>query len=531
MSVTPNMDYTSRDYDGLRASLLQYARANFPQWQPSSEGDFGVLIVELLAYLGDIMSYYIDRAQNEAYLSTATQRSSVLNIAKLLGYKPGTGAPATGQINLVSAKGSPDINVPAGTQVATAYVDSVDGPIIFETDYDLVVPGNGLVAAVNVTEGRTIKDLTTDGPLHIATATGYPSQTYRLPNPNIYSDTIQIYVDGSLWNQIDHLLEAQATDRVYTVDQDANGYSWVTFGDGINGVVPPLGVEIGAIYRTGFGARGNLAKGAIISVYTPVPGLSVLMVDAATGAYDSPTTGGADPESTEQIRVNAPVSFNTQQRAVTVDDFAAFALSVPGVAKASAVADFWSSVTTYVVGPDGTTPTDALLDRVYKTLQSRALAGVTVNVAGPHFVNINVGTSQTDYEHSFTYDVFDNPVAMVANPASPTTAEQTAVAAKYPSSPITVDVWPTYSQATVRFNVQQALQDYLSISNQTLGAKITVAALYSVIMAVEGVRYVSIPLLTRDDQAQTGTADIQLKALEFPVANMIAVQTTGGLEG
>lgn len=493
MTVTPNIDYTSRDYDGLRQSLLQYAQVNFPQWQPSSEGDFGVLMLELMAYMGDVLSYYVDRAQNEAYLATATQRTSVLNIARLLGYKPGTGTPATGTVTLKSAKGSPTITVPAGTQLATAYIDAVDGPIIFETDTVVTVPGDGGVNnTVTVTEGRTIKDTTTGGPLHIATATGYPAQTYRLPNPNIYQETIDIYVDGVLWNQIDHLLEAESGDRVYTVDLDANGYSWITFGDGINGFVPPLGIEIGAIYRVGFGAKGNLPKGSIVSVYSAVPGLSLEMADTQTATYANPTTGGADPESTDQIRTNAPVAFNTQQRAVTVDDFEAFALAVPGVGKASAVAQFYTSVTVYIVGPDGTAPTQALLDRVSKTLLGRSLAGVSVNVAGPTFVNINVGST---------------------------------------GSPIAVQVWPTYSAATVGNNVEQAIKNYLSFANQNLGAKITVAQLYSVIMAVEGVRYVSIPLLARADQAQSGTADIQLKPLEFPVANNVVVLTTGGLEG
>ena len=492
MTVTPNIDYTSRDYDGLRQSLLQYAQYTFPQWQPSSEGDFGVLMVELMAYMGDVLSYYVDRAQNEAYLATATQRSSVLNIAKLLGYKPGTGTPATGQVILKSAKGSPAITVPAGTQLATAYIDSVDGPIIFETDTQVTVAGDGATQTVNVTEGRTINDTTTGGPLHIATATGYPAQTYRLPNPNIYQESIDIYVNGVLWSQIDHLLEAESYERVYTVDLDANGYSWITFGDGLNGVVPAQGVDIGAVYRTGFGAKGNLPKGSIIAVYSAIPGLSLEMADTKTATYPNPTQGGGDPETTDQIRNNAPVAFNTQQRAVTVDDFAAFALAVPGVGKASAVAQFFSSVTVYVVGPDGTTPTDALLDRVSKTLHGRSLAGVTVNVAAPTFVGINVGAT---------------------------------------GSEIAVQVWPQYSRTTVQFNVEQAIKNYFSFANQNLGAKITVAELYSVIMAVEGVRYVAIPLLARVDQAQSGTADIQLKPLEFPVANNIVVLTTGGLEG
>lgn len=497
MTVTPNIDYTSRDYDGLRQSLLQYGQYTFPQWQPGSEGDFGVLMVEMLAYMGDILSYYTDRAQNEAYLSTATQRSSVLNIAKLLGYKPGTGAPATGQVTLQAAKGSPEIVVPAGTQLATAYIDAVDGPIIFETDAVVVVPapatdGTGGTATFNVTEGRTITDATSGGPLHIATATGYPAQAYRLPNPKVYQETVQVYVNGVLWNPIDHLLAALSTEMVYSVELDADGYTWIKFGDGNNGVVPALGVDIGAIYRTGFGAAGNLAAGSIISVYSPVPGLSVQMSDAKTASYPNPTTGGADPESTEQIRSNAPVAFNSQQRAVTAADFSSFARGVPGVSKAAAVANFWSNVTLYILGPDGNLPSTALLDRVYQVVQQKALAGVTVNVEEPSIVPINVGAVST---------------------------------------PVTAQIWPTFSRITAQFNIQKAIGDYFSFANQDLGAKITAGELYSVIMDVEGVRYVSIPVLARNDAAQTGTADIQLKPLEFPAANNIYVTTTGGLEG
>jgi len=490
--VVPNIDYTSRDYDGLRTSLLAYAQQAFPQWTPASEGDFGVLMVELLAYMGDVLSYYADRAQNEAYLATATQRASVLNIAKLLGYKPGTGTPAKGSVILKSASGSPEILVPAGTQLATAYIDTIDGPIIFETDTEVAVPADGGTASVNVTEGQTINDPTSGGPTLLATGTGYPDQTYQLSHPNVYQDTVQIYVDGVLWQPIDHLLDAQSFDRVYSVDVDANGYTWITFGDGNNGAVPPLGVDITTTYRIGYGSKGNLPKGSIVSVYNPIPGLSLEMIDGATSSYPDPTTGGADPESTEQIRTNAPVAFNTQQRAVTLDDFAAFALSVPGVAKAAATADYFSSVTVYVVGPDGGTPTDTLLDRVYKTLQQRTLAGVTVNVEAPNFVKINVGID---------------------------------------GQPVTAEVWPNYSRVTVLNNIEQAIKTWLSFSNMDLGYRLTVAELYSVIMDVEGVRYVSIPVMVRDDAAQSGTSDIQLKPLEFPVPNDIVVTTTGGIEG
>lgn len=498
--ATPNIDYTSRDYEGLRTSLLTYAKTAFPDWQPASEGDFGVLLVEMLAYMGDVLSYYTDRAQNEAYLPTATQRASILNIAKLLGYKVDTGTPATGKVVLKSAVGSPEILVPKGTRFATKYIDVVDGPILFETLDDVVVPANGGstpplnstdpdAQPVVLVEGETKKDETTGGPLHLSDSSGNPDQMIRLPHPRVYQDTIEIFVDDEPWMLVDHILDGEAGDRIFSVSLDASGYTWVSFGDGINGAIPPLGIGISARYRTGFGAAGNLPAGSIISVYKPVAGLSIDMINSTTST-GSETSGGADPESNEQIRVNAPRAFKAHERAVTLGDYANFALSVPGVAKASASAEFFSSVVVYVLGPDGNDPSTTLIDRTQRDLQNRSLAGVTVTVEAPSRVKINVGTS---------------------------------------TEPVVVRVWDTYSATAVKFNVEQAIKNRLAFANSELGARLTVSELYSAIMDVDGVRYLSIPVFARDDAPQTGTADIQLKTMEFPVANLINVTTEGGI--
>src|SRR3954462_11625070 len=101
MSLTP-IDYTSRDFDSVRQSLLDYASRTFPEWTQASEGDFGILLVELFAYCADILSYYGDRVANEAFLSTATQRRSVLNIAELLAYTPSGALASTGTVTFTN---------------------------------------------------------------------------------------------------------------------------------------------------------------------------------------------------------------------------------------------------------------------------------------------------------------------------------------------------------------------------------------------------------------------------------------------
>ena len=83
------LDYTSRDYKAIRSMLVGLAKGIMPDWETVGEtGDFGTLLLELYAYTGDVMNYYIDRVASEAYLGTAVRRQSVMYIADMFGYRP-----------------------------------------------------------------------------------------------------------------------------------------------------------------------------------------------------------------------------------------------------------------------------------------------------------------------------------------------------------------------------------------------------------------------------------------------------------
>jgi len=83
------LDYTSRDYKSIRAMLVGLAQGFLPEWGTVGEaGDFGTLLLELFAYSGDVLNYYIDRIGAEAFLGTAARRQSVMYIADMLGYVP-----------------------------------------------------------------------------------------------------------------------------------------------------------------------------------------------------------------------------------------------------------------------------------------------------------------------------------------------------------------------------------------------------------------------------------------------------------
>lgn len=82
----PPIDYLSKDYASFRQLMLNRVTMTMPQWQERSPADIGVMLVELLAYAADHLSYYQDAVATETYLSTARKRVSVRRHARLLDY-------------------------------------------------------------------------------------------------------------------------------------------------------------------------------------------------------------------------------------------------------------------------------------------------------------------------------------------------------------------------------------------------------------------------------------------------------------
>lgn len=83
MATLPeSVDYTDRDFDARRARLIALIESFFPDWTDFDVASFGNLLVELYAYVGDALTFYQDNLARESRLVTATQRKSVMTLAK-----------------------------------------------------------------------------------------------------------------------------------------------------------------------------------------------------------------------------------------------------------------------------------------------------------------------------------------------------------------------------------------------------------------------------------------------------------------
>src|SRR6185369_11022452 len=98
---SPVVDYMARDYESLLAAMRSLAPSKLPEWKDfNNEADFGNVLLELFAHIGDILSYYQDRVANESFLGTARTRRSVIQHLRLIGYKLGTAAPAAASLQV-----------------------------------------------------------------------------------------------------------------------------------------------------------------------------------------------------------------------------------------------------------------------------------------------------------------------------------------------------------------------------------------------------------------------------------------------
>jgi hypothetical protein len=82
----PDIDYLAKDYQGFRRLMLDRLSLLVPDWRERSAADLGMVLVELIAYAADNLSYRQDAIANEAYLATARQRVSVRRHARLVDY-------------------------------------------------------------------------------------------------------------------------------------------------------------------------------------------------------------------------------------------------------------------------------------------------------------------------------------------------------------------------------------------------------------------------------------------------------------
>lgn len=572
LTYVPQIDYTSRDYASIRNDLLALAEVYLPAWTNRDPSDFGMTLVELFSYMGDMLSFYIDRAANEGLLATASQRDSILEIANILGYQITTSTPATTTITFSNSTASP-VTIPARTQLATTtLVNSQTQQVIFETDSAVTVPARTLVsgvavagtATVSATQGYTFTGETNK------TSDGTPNQIYALSQSPVIKSSVVVTINGTPYTYVNSLIDSGMYDAVFTTLNDANGVTYLVFGDGISGRIPPASGNIVVTYRVGLGSAGNVLGDT----------LKYFLTNATAGVTSTniAATGGSDEETTDSIRFNAPLSLRAVNRAVSLKDYGYLAIQVLGVDKAVADATTFNSINLYIAptgdtgyasgysGPNSTVFT-TIAANVISYLTSKTAPNVTVTVLPPTYVpidltiNINV---LSQYKQSAVVSQAYSAIRSLISSTASYFADR--VPAQYVLSALSGVPGIDYSQVTLLVRATPALywkrvtnvttlyyattNPLTFTSGQTItvsGVDATVNGTYTISAVstaiVSGSTYNTItiansgtdsttPLLTtgsflRSDQ--TGTDTVVCSVNEIPIEGVFTITATGGI--
>jgi hypothetical protein len=158
-----------------------------------------------------------------------------------------------------------------------------------------------------------------------------PLTFVQAPTPTGRLSTLQVTANGVAWTEVPSLYKKAPSARVFATLNQPGGNTDILFGDGVEGSTLPTGQNnVQANYRIGSGLSGDVAPGSITTLMDRPLGVSGVNNPQAA-------TGGADAQSVDDIRTNAPLSVLTLGRAVSITDYQNFALGFAGIAKAYAI--------------------------------------------------------------------------------------------------------------------------------------------------------------------------------------------------
>jgi len=307
---------------------------------------------------------------------------------------------------------------------------------------------------VKATHGETRKEVLGSGDGAKALQTfmlKQPPLTYvSAANPAGVDSTLKVYVNDVQWHETDALAGLASTERKFITKTDDDGKDTIIFGNGRDGARLPTGIEnIKAEYRNGIGKPGNVKAGQVSLLISRPLGVKEVI-------NPLPANGGADKESREQARKNAPLAVKALDRLVSVQDYEDFARTFAGIGKARAaeLSDGRRQLVHVTIAGADDIPIDKNAD-LYRNLRQALL-----NFGDPlQIIRLEV-----------------RELMLIVLEAR-------------------IRILPDYLWEPVVTQVRAALLDAFSFERRELGQDVLLSEALSIMQAVRGVAYVDVDVL------------------------------------
>ena len=303
------------DFNLIKTNLKTFLQSQTAFQDYDFEGSGLSVLLDVLSYNTHYMGFLANMATNELYLDSADIRNNIVSLAKMLGYTPNSPRAPRASINIVVNDGSgTSITMSKGTTFSTT---------IEETAYQYInneditaTPKDGVYTFSDVTlyEGTLVRFKYTVDSTDV-------DQKFIIPTPNADTSTLKVSVQNSATDSSSSNFTlaggytgVASDSKVYFIQEGTDGRYEIYFGDGVTGFKLSDGNVITLEYIVTNKEASNGAN--VFSLQGDIGGFTDVSISTNSNAQ-----GGAEAETDESIKFNAPLNFAAQDRAVTTTDY------------------------------------------------------------------------------------------------------------------------------------------------------------------------------------------------------------------
>lgn len=401
----PQFNVTELDFDKIKQSMVDYFKSNDKYSDWNFEGSGLSVLMDVLAYNTHYNAMLAHLSMNETFLDSSQLRGNVVGHAKLLGYVPRSSLASTAILEIETPTGGlspqPDtITIDRGTRFTTT-VSGVSYPFVSLDVVTAALQSGSYTFSQATNNALTIKQGILKRMLY-RVDTLETNQKFVIPDLNVDTTTLRVRVksneqtqDYSIYKLFSTLTGIDSTTKIFFLQENAQGLYEIYFGDGTIGakLVDNQIVEIEYVYTEGDRANGATNFRAVDNIGGTGNSVISTAVDEAGDPIRS--YGGAARETVESIRYNAPLTFITQNRAVTADDYRAIILREVGNIQAISV---WGGENALVpnygrvyicikpTGADALTATEK--SSIQNLLKGKNVVSITPILVDPEYTNL-----------------------------------------------------------------------------------------------------------------------------------------------
>ena len=319
------LDVTELDFDRIKSNLKTFMKNRTEFTDYDFEGSGLNALLDVLSYNTHYLAMNMNMVANESFLDTASTRSSVVSHAKTLGYVPNSPRAPVAFINVTLNNSTTDSSAFEELNTATIPIGTVFTTQMDDVNYQFVTVSEHTINKVDDVLSFT------NIPIYEGT---YVTNRYTVNNQNVdqkfyladrNGDTSTLVVDvfdsatstsSTTFTLATDTTLTSSTSNVFFLQESVDGKFEIYFGDGITG----RALSDGNIVRLRYVVTNKtLANGATsFSTTATISGITNVTVATVSNA-----SGGAEAESIQSIKFNAPLDYAAQGRAVTVNDFKA----------------------------------------------------------------------------------------------------------------------------------------------------------------------------------------------------------------